>query len=148
VSTLPASYLDAHRYDGAAIQHDRRKQRTRCTIQPRDLALLADVHRHKFLTAPQLLELWWPGRSAWAGQRRLLRLFRAGHLERFRPIARRARSPGPTTSENTATACSNRPGCSTRGCATAAGRSTTPLACHMAAHKIAQRLTRRRRSGR
>jgi hypothetical protein len=89
----PASYLDAHRYDGAVIQHDRRDGIFVCTIQPRDLALIADVRRHKFLTAPQLLELWWPGRSARAGQRRLRRLFRAGHLERFRPIARRGSFP-------------------------------------------------------
>jgi hypothetical protein len=90
---LPPSYLDAHRYDGAVIQHDRRDRLDHCTIQPRDLALIAAVRRHKFLTAPQLLELWWPDRSAWAGQRRLLRLFRAGHLERFRPIARRGSFP-------------------------------------------------------
>jgi hypothetical protein len=92
-SPLPPSYLDAHRYDGAVVQHSRRDRLDHCTIQPRDLALLAAVRRHKFLTAPQVLELWWPERSAWAGQRRLLRLFRAGYLERFRPIARRGSFP-------------------------------------------------------
>jgi Replication-relaxation len=90
---LPASYLDAHRYDGAVIQHDRRDRLDHCTIQPRDVALIAAVRRHKFLTAPQLLELWWPQRSPRAGQRRLQRLFRAGYLERFRPIARRGSFP-------------------------------------------------------
>ena len=34
---LPASYIDAHAYDGAAIQHDRRDQVVPCAIQPRDL---------------------------------------------------------------------------------------------------------------
>jgi Replication-relaxation len=90
---LPASYVDAHAYDGAAIQHDQRAQITPCAIQPRDIALIDTVARHKFLTAPQLLELWWPERTAWAGQRRLRRLFHAGHLERFRPIARRGSYP-------------------------------------------------------
>src|SRR5436190_8381648 len=90
---LPASYLEAHAYDGAAIQHDERDGVTPCTITPRDLAVVHGVARHKFMTAPQLLELWWPGRTAWAGQRRLLRLFSAGHLERFRPIARRGSFP-------------------------------------------------------
>jgi hypothetical protein len=89
----PDSYLDAHRYDGAVIQHDRRERLMTCTIQPRDLALIADVRRHKFLTAPQLLELWWPGGVAWPGQRRLRKLFQAGLLERFRPIARRGSFP-------------------------------------------------------
>jgi hypothetical protein len=90
---LPPSYLEAHRYDGAVIQHGRRDRLDHCTIQPRDLALMAAVRSHKFLTAPQLFELWWPDRSAWAAQRRLLRLFRAGYLERFRPIARRGSFP-------------------------------------------------------
>lgn len=89
----PVSYLEAHRYDGAAIQHDRRHEARPCVIQPRDLALIADVQRHKFLTTDQLLELWWPASSAWAGQRRLRRLFAAGHLERFRPVARQGSFP-------------------------------------------------------
>jgi hypothetical protein len=50
VTRLRASYLDAHRYDGATIQHDRRKRLMPDTTQPRDLALLADVRRHNFLT--------------------------------------------------------------------------------------------------
>jgi hypothetical protein len=90
---LPDSYVQAHAYDGAAIQHDQRDRVTPCAIQPRDLAVVQAVARYKFLTATQLLELWWPGRTAWAGQRRLLRLFNAGHLERFRPIARRGSFP-------------------------------------------------------
>src|SRR3954447_7201666 len=89
----PESYLDAHRYDGAAIQHQRRDRIVSCAIQPRDIAVLRDVWRYKFLTAHQLLELWWPGRSARAGQRRLRKLFEAGHLDRFRPITRRGSFP-------------------------------------------------------
>ena len=86
---LPASYLDAHRYDGAAVEHGARDGLDRCAVQPRDVAIVRDVFRYKFLTAPQLKELWWPDASVQAADRRLLKLFRAGHLERFRPYARR-----------------------------------------------------------
>jgi hypothetical protein len=91
---LAASYVDAHRYDGAVVQHDRRDAIVPCVLQPRDLAIVRDVRRYKFLTAPQLLELWWPEAGAsWPGQRRLRKLFDAGYLERFRPLARRGSYP-------------------------------------------------------
>jgi hypothetical protein len=87
------SYRDAHRYDGAVVQHGRRDALVPCAVQPRDVAIVRDVWRYKFLTAPQLLELWWPDAVAWPGQRRLRRLFDAGYLERFRPLARRGSYP-------------------------------------------------------
>ena len=90
---LPASYLEAHRYDGAVIEHGRRDQTVPCAVQSRDVAIMRDVWRYKFLTAPQIRELWWPNRSTQAADRRLLKLFRAGHLDRFRPIARRGSYP-------------------------------------------------------
>jgi hypothetical protein len=91
---LANSYLEAHRYDGAVVQHDRRDRIVPCVVQPRDLAIVRDVWRYKFLTAPQLLELWWPDAdAAWPGQRRLRKLFYAGLLERFRPLARRGSYP-------------------------------------------------------
>ena len=90
---LPASYVDAHRYDGAAIERGKRDRREPYAVQPRDISVIRDVRRHKFLTAPQLRELWWPQRSVQAADRRLLKLFRAGYLERFRPIARRGSYP-------------------------------------------------------
>ena len=64
-----------------------------CVVQPRDVAIVADVRRYKFLTAPQLRELWWPESSVQAADRRLLKLFRAGYLDRFRPISRRGSFP-------------------------------------------------------
>ena len=64
-----------------------------CAVQPRDVAIMRDVWRYKFLTAPQLLELWWPAASACQGRRRLRKLFDAGYLERFRPLARRGSYP-------------------------------------------------------
>jgi hypothetical protein len=97
MEAVPASYLEAHRYDGAAIEHGHRNQLEYCALQPRDVAIVRDVWRHKFLTAPQLRELWWPGASVQAANRRLLKLFRAGHLDRFRPYARRGTGSYPWT---------------------------------------------------
>lgn len=87
------SYADAHRYDGAAIHHHRVAVRTPCAVQPRDVAIIYGVWRYKFLSAPQIVELWWPGCSVRAAQRRLSKLFEAGYLERFRPISRRGSFP-------------------------------------------------------
>ena len=95
--SVPASYLEAHRYDGAAIEHGRREHLESCALQPRDVAIVRDVWRYKFLTAPQLRELWWPDASVQAADRRLLKLFRAGHLDRFRPYARRGTGSYPWT---------------------------------------------------
>lgn len=89
----PHSYLEAHRYDGAAIQHDRVERIVPCAVQPRDVAIVRDVWRYRFLSAPQLFELWWPERSPRAGQRRLSKLINAGFLERFRPLTRRGSFP-------------------------------------------------------
>ena len=35
-----------------------------CALQPRDVAIVLDVWRYKFLSAPQILELWWPDSSS------------------------------------------------------------------------------------
>lgn len=87
------SYAAAHRYDGAVIERGRRDELVPCAVQPRDLAIVRDVARYRFLTTDQLLELWWPGASAQAGRRRLVKLFRAGYLDRFRPLSRRGSYP-------------------------------------------------------
>jgi Replication-relaxation len=97
VRALPASYLEAHRYDGAAIEHARRAAIVPCAIQPRDLTIVHDVWHYKFLTSPQLRELWWPRRSVQAADRRLLKLFRAGLIDRFRPVAKRGEGSHPWT---------------------------------------------------
>ena len=88
-----AAYAAVHRYDGAVIERGQRERITHCAVQPRDLAIVRDVWRYHFLTTDQLLELWWPGASAQAGRRRLVKLFRAGYLDRFRPISRRGSYP-------------------------------------------------------
>ena len=87
--SAPETYREAHRYDGAAVEHGHRDVVEPCAVQPRDLAIMRDVWRYKFMTSPQLRELWWPASTTQAADRRLLRLFRAGYLERFRPYARR-----------------------------------------------------------
>lgn len=87
------TYHEVHRYDGAAIQREHVESIKPCAVQPRDVAILRDIWRYKFLTAPQVLELWWPGRSDRAGQRRLRILFEAGFVDRFRPVTRRGSFP-------------------------------------------------------
>jgi len=88
-----ASYLAAHRYD-----HDRVELATRAALAPlpiqrRDIAIVRDVWRYKLLATAQLQELWWPGRSQRAAQKRLTKLFQAALLERFRPVTRRGSYP-------------------------------------------------------
>ena len=90
---LPASYAAVHRYNGAVLQHDAREQVVPMAIQPRDFAIVLDVWRYKFLTAPMVHELHWDGGSLWPAQRRLQKMFNAGLLERFRPVSLRGSYP-------------------------------------------------------
>src|SRR5215218_4692359 len=83
------SYTAVHRYDGAIIQRQRSDDPQPCALRQRDLAIVRDVWRYHFLTTNQIRELWWPGRSVQAARRRLVKLFRAGYLERFRPYSPR-----------------------------------------------------------
>ena len=93
VNELPASYAAVHRYNGAVLQHDAREQIVPMAIQPRDFAIVLDVWRYKFLTAPMVHALYWDGGSMWPAQRRLQKMFNAGLLERFRPISLRGSYP-------------------------------------------------------
>jgi hypothetical protein len=88
-----ASYLAAHRYDHDRVEIDSRGILTPIPIQRRDAAIVRDVWRYKLMATAQLQELWWPGRSQRAAQKRLTRLFHAGLLERFRPVTRRGSYP-------------------------------------------------------
>lgn len=85
---LPPTYADLLRYDGAAVQRDARTRIVPCAIQPRDLAVVRDVWRYKFLTSPQIGELYWSGACVRVVNKRLAKLFAAGLVERFRPISR------------------------------------------------------------
>lgn len=90
---LSDTYPDVRRYDHAVISRGDRTGLTPCAVQPRDVELIDAVRRHKFLTTPQLLELWWPRAAPQVGRRRLTRLHDAGHLDRFRPLAPRGSYP-------------------------------------------------------
>jgi hypothetical protein len=83
------SYRAAHRYDGAIVQRQRSDNPQACTLRQRDLGIVRDVWRYHFLTTEQLRELWWPGKTPQAARRRLVKLFRGGYLERFRPYSPR-----------------------------------------------------------
>ena len=93
----PASYAEAHRYNGAAVEHGQRDAIVPCAVQPRDVAIIHDVARYKFATGPQLRELWWPVATVQAADRRLLKLFRAGYIDRFRPVSRPGTGSYPWT---------------------------------------------------
>jgi hypothetical protein len=84
---IPESYAQLHRYDGAAVERGRRSNIVPVALQPRDLRLLEAICSQRFLSSDQLLELFWPRAKPQAGQLRLLKLFRAGYLERFRPFS-------------------------------------------------------------
>jgi len=86
---LPDSYTAVHRYDGAIIQRQRAGEPQPCSLRQRDLGIVRDVWRYHFLTTEQIRELWWPGKSVQAARRRLVKLFRGGYLERFRPYSPR-----------------------------------------------------------
>ena len=78
-----------------------------CAIQPRDVAIVRDVWRYKFLTATQLLELHWPGCAPRVGQQAPHQALRRRPPRALptRSRAPAARSPGPTSSARRATAC-------------------------------------------
>jgi Replication-relaxation len=81
------SYAELQRYDSAAVNRDERAKLVPCAVQPRDLQIVLDVSEHKFLTGHQIHELHWPGADPRLARRRLAKLFAAGLLERFRPVA-------------------------------------------------------------
>lgn len=89
------AYEEVRRYESAVVSVGRRVE-GHCepvAIQPRDLELVDAVRRYKFLTTPQLVDLFWPGRAVQAARMRLVALFRAGFLDRFRPLADRGSFP-------------------------------------------------------
>jgi hypothetical protein len=62
-------------------------------LSTRDVTIVRDVWRYRFLTTEQIGALHFPGRTAQALRRRLAKLFAAAHLERFRPYSRRGSYP-------------------------------------------------------
>src|SRR3954447_16440317 len=96
MSTM-AAYGPSNRYDGATLQHgERAGELAPMGLQERDVEIIFDACRYRFLTSDQLRELHWPAstdpRSA---QIRLTLLFKAGYLERVRPWPRRREGSHP-----------------------------------------------------
>ncbi len=67
------------------VQRDRREEIEPCAVTERDIDILIGLWRLKFLTTSQIAALWFNGANEWAWRRRLLKLFRSGLSERFRP---------------------------------------------------------------
>ena len=123
-----ASYIDAHRYDGAAIQHDRRDRLVPCAVQPRDVAIVArrlalQVPHRTAAARAVVARRAPPGRPTAASASSS----DAGHLERFRPDRPPRLVPlDLPPRRTTATACSSTPALiDRRRSATARARSTT-----------------------
>jgi hypothetical protein len=72
---------------------DARPEPAPCTLQQRDVEILRALWAHHFLTTPQIGALWWAGESPRALQKRLTKLFAAGHVDRFRPRLHRGSFP-------------------------------------------------------
>jgi Replication-relaxation len=83
------SYAAVHQGDRLLLLRDRRppprKLAEDLAPQPRDLEILRALWRHRFLLTSQIASEWWPGKSLYAAQRRLLRMTAAGWIDRFRP---------------------------------------------------------------
>lgn len=92
--------LRARRYDGAAVLHGRRdaERAGRLILQERDLAVLYDTWRYRFLTSDQLRTLHWgETRDPRTAQLRLRRLHDGSYLDRVRPLPRGGEGSFPWT---------------------------------------------------
>lgn len=81
----------APRYERLALQRSERSGTPfEIALTDRDVNVCETVRQLRFATKPQLAELWWPGAVRQAPERRLLKLFEAGYLDRLRPHAPRS----------------------------------------------------------
>lgn len=79
------------RYERLVLQRGKRSG-PEVAVAPtdRDVILCETVRQLRFASKPQLAELLWPGAVRQAPERRLLKLFQAGYLDRMRPQAPRS----------------------------------------------------------
>jgi hypothetical protein len=86
---LPDSYEAVHRGERVLLLRDQHplpeKLAEDLTPQGRDLEIIRALWRYRFLLTSQIKREWWPGKSLYAAQRRLLRMTAAGWVTRFRP---------------------------------------------------------------
>jgi Replication-relaxation len=83
------SYTAVHRGERVLLLRDQHPLPTKhaedLAPQARDLEILRALWRYRFLLTSQIADEWWPGKSLYAAQRRLLRMTAAGWVTRFRP---------------------------------------------------------------
>lgn len=88
-SATADSYAAVHRGERVLLLRDQRripeKHPEDLVPQARDLEIIRALWRYRFLLTRQIAREWWPGRSLYAAQRRLLRMTAAGWVTRFRP---------------------------------------------------------------
>jgi hypothetical protein len=93
-------YARTRRYERAVLQHGERPATPtrQLVLQERDLDVLYDAWRYRFVTSDQLRELHWPHtRDPRTAQIRLRLLFDCGYLERLRPYPQRREGSYPWT---------------------------------------------------
>jgi hypothetical protein len=87
-SDIPPTYFAVHRTDVLGLIWDRLKVDPvvvqRFQPQARDLEVVRALWRHEVLLLSQIWHEWWPDRDIRAPQARLVRLVKAGWLDRFR----------------------------------------------------------------
>ncbi|MEX0993591.1 MAG: replication-relaxation family protein [Solirubrobacterales bacterium] len=85
----PDSYAAVHRGERLLLLRDQhpppKKLAEDLEPQARDLEIIRALWRYRFLLTSQIAREWWPGKSLYAAQRRLLRMTAAGWVTRFRP---------------------------------------------------------------
>src|SRR5919109_2623447 len=83
------SYASVHRGERVLLLRDQHplpeKHAEDLAPQARDLEILRALWRYRFLLTSQIAEEWWPRKSLYAAQRRLLRMTAADWVTRFRP---------------------------------------------------------------
>jgi hypothetical protein len=89
VRRLPNSYESVHQGERLLLLRDRhpppKELAEELEPQARDLEIIRALWRYRFLLTSQIAREWWPGKSLWATQKRLLRMTAAGWVTRFRP---------------------------------------------------------------
>jgi hypothetical protein len=83
------SYAAVHRGSRVLLLRDQhplpKKLAEDLAPQGRDLEIIRALWRYRFFLTSQIAREWWPGKSLYAAQRRLLRMTAAGWVTRFRP---------------------------------------------------------------
>jgi hypothetical protein len=89
MSELPDSYFAVHQDERLLLLRDQHpppsKLAEQIAPQTRDLEILRALWRYRFLLTSQIAREWWPGKSLWAAQRRMMLMTAAGWVTRFRP---------------------------------------------------------------